>query len=92
MFIDLERDGPEQALGDGEVDLVFDLLGGEVLAWSWSVVKPGGALVSVAEPPEATAPAARLRDTRVVFFVVEPTVRSWPSWRGGSTWARSVWW
>src|SRR5256886_5184423 len=34
-----------------DVDLVFDLVGGDTLVRSWQVVKPGGVLVSVASPP-----------------------------------------
>ena len=48
------------------VDLVFDTVGGELLARSAAVVREGGRLVSVAEDPPADAPV----DTR--YFVVEP--------------------
>ena len=43
-FVDVERDGWEIAVGP--VDLVYDIIGGDVLARSAAIVKPGGALVS----------------------------------------------
>ena len=50
----------------GQVDLVFDTAGGERLARSPAVLRPGGRLVSVAaEPPQAPGVDA-------VYFVVEP--------------------
>nr|WP_042185101.1 NADP-dependent oxidoreductase [Kibdelosporangium sp. MJ126-NF4]CEL16521.1 Quinone oxidoreductase [Kibdelosporangium sp. MJ126-NF4]CTQ90474.1 Quinone oxidoreductase (EC 1.6.5.5) [Kibdelosporangium sp. MJ126-NF4] len=51
----------------GEVDLVLDVLGGEVLERSAGVVRAGGTLVTIAEPPKV-----RPRDGRAIFFVVEP--------------------
>lgn len=63
-FLDLQRD----ALGDaGAVDVVFDVIGGDVLDRSAELVRPGGVLVSIAEPPRI-----RPDDGRAVFFVVEP--------------------
>jgi len=67
-FVDLERERFEDVVG--HVDLVFDLIGGEVLERSWSVLKPGGVLVSVVQDPGGSAPA-RCADARGVFFVVE---------------------
>ena len=66
-FVDLERAPFKRALG--AVDLVFDLVGGDLLQQSWSVVKPGGVLVSAVEPlrTDAAPPGAR-----GIFFVVEP--------------------
>ncbi|MFI9380750.1 NADP-dependent oxidoreductase [Kutzneria sp. NPDC052558] len=51
----------------GQVDLVFDVLGGEILDRSAALVRPGGTLVTIAAPP-TVKPA----DGRAVFFVVEP--------------------
>jgi NADPH:quinone reductase-like Zn-dependent oxidoreductase len=52
------------------VDLVFDTAGGERLAESPAVLRPGGRLVSVAaEPPREAAGA---RGITAVYFVVEP--------------------
>jgi len=67
-FIDVERERFEDVVG--QVDLVFDLVGGEVLERSWSVLKPGGVLVSVVEDPNESAQERR-SDARGVFFVVE---------------------
>jgi NADPH:quinone reductase-like Zn-dependent oxidoreductase len=63
-FIDLEKD-PELT-GAGQVDLVFDTVGGAVLERSAAVVRPGGTLVSVTAPP----PVAPV-DGRAVFFILE---------------------
>jgi len=63
-FVDLDQERLEYAVG--QIDVVFDTIGGDVLARSPAVVKPGGALVSVAMPP----PADR-EDIRTVFFIRE---------------------
>jgi NADPH:quinone reductase-like Zn-dependent oxidoreductase len=65
-FVDVERDGWETAVR--QVDLVYDLIGGDVLARSPAIVKPGGALVSVVAPP----PTDR-DDIRTVHFVRDPS-------------------
>ena len=62
-FLDLETEKLEDA---GEVDVVFDLIGGDILDRSAALVRAGGTLVAIAEPPK-TLP----RDGRAVFFVVE---------------------
>jgi NADPH:quinone reductase-like Zn-dependent oxidoreductase len=61
-FVDLEQDGWERAIG--QVDLVYDAIGGDVLARSPAIVKPGGAVVTVMNP----LPTDR-DDIRVVHFV-----------------------
>ncbi|HEY1391236.1 MAG TPA: NADP-dependent oxidoreductase [Ktedonobacterales bacterium] len=53
-----------------DVDVVFDTVGGETLARSWQVVKPGGALVSVVSP--LSGKPVR-EDIRYVYFIVEPS-------------------
>ncbi len=63
-FLDLERDRLEDV---GEVDVVFDVLGGEILDRSAQLVRPGGALVTIAEPPRVHPV-----DSRAIFFIVEP--------------------
>ncbi|OBK40646.1 NADPH:quinone reductase [Mycobacterium sp. 1245111.1] len=63
-FLDLQRDRLEEV---GHVDVVFDVLGGETLSRSAQLVRPGGVLVTIAEPPEVQP-----EDGRAVFFVVEP--------------------
>ncbi|WP_328673278.1 NADP-dependent oxidoreductase [Streptomyces sp. NBC_00328] len=51
-----------------DADVVFDTVGGDTQARSWEVLRPGGVLVSVVEPPAPPEGA----DARAVFFVVEP--------------------
>ena len=63
-FLDLEHDRLEDV---GEVDVVFDVIGGEILDRSAKLVRAGGALVTIAAPPRV-----RPTDARAVFFVVEP--------------------
>ncbi len=65
-YVDVEQDGWETAVG--QVDLVFDTIGGDVLARSSATVRPGGALVSVMAPP----PNDR-DDIRTVHFVRDPS-------------------
>jgi NADPH:quinone reductase-like Zn-dependent oxidoreductase len=62
-FLDLENDAVESA---GEVDLVFDVIGGEVQQQSARLIKRGGTLVSVVGPVET-----RPTDGLAVDFVVE---------------------
>jgi NADPH:quinone reductase-like Zn-dependent oxidoreductase len=64
VFVDLDRDRLESI---GEVDMVFDVLGGEILQRSATLVCPGGALVTIAEPPRVQPD-----NGRAIFFVVEP--------------------
>ncbi|MFV8048100.1 NADP-dependent oxidoreductase [Mycobacterium sp. 48b] len=64
VFVALERGWPDAV---GQVDVVFDVIGGEILDLSAKSVRPGGTLVTIAEPPRVQ-PA----DARAVFFVVEP--------------------
>src|SRR5436190_7653002 len=62
-FVDLESDALEDV---GGVDLVFDVLGGDIQKRSASLIRPGGTLVTVVGPPEA-----RPVDGLAVDFVVE---------------------
>src|SRR5580693_8370416 len=64
-FIALDEDRLEDAAG--QADLVFDMVGGEVLARSTALLKPGGALISVVS---WEFPADR-DDIRKVFFIQE---------------------
>jgi NADPH:quinone reductase-like Zn-dependent oxidoreductase len=66
-FIDAEQDSVATAAKG--VDLVFDLVGGDVLGRAWALVHAGGRVVSVVEDP-ASRPGART-DAGGVFFVVE---------------------
>jgi NADPH:quinone reductase-like Zn-dependent oxidoreductase len=63
-FLDLRHDRLEDV---GPVHVVFDVIGGEILDRSATLVRSGGVLVTIAEPPRV-----RPDDGRAVFFVVEP--------------------
>ncbi|MGN7722338.1 NADP-dependent oxidoreductase [Chitinophaga sp. 22620] len=63
-FVDLENDALEDV---GGVDLVFDVLGGEIVKRSAGVIRAGGTLVTIAGPTEAR-PAGGL----TIDFVVVP--------------------
>jgi NADPH:quinone reductase-like Zn-dependent oxidoreductase len=62
-FVDLENDALEDV---GGVDLVFDVIGGDIQKRSTSLIRAGGTLVTVVGPPEA-----RPADGLAVDFVVE---------------------
>jgi NADPH:quinone reductase-like Zn-dependent oxidoreductase len=62
-FVDLDNDALEDV---GGVDLVFDVIGGDVGKLSTGLVRAGGMLVTIAGPPEA-----RPGDGLAVDFVVE---------------------
>jgi NADPH:quinone reductase-like Zn-dependent oxidoreductase len=63
-FLDLDSDALEDV---GEVDLVFDVLGGDIAKRSAGVIRCGGTLVTVTGPTDA-----RPTDGRTIDFVVEP--------------------
>ena len=63
-FLDLETGRLDDA---GEVDVVFDVIGGDILDRSAGLVRAGGTLVTIAQPP-----TVRPKDGRALFFVVEP--------------------
>lgn len=63
-FVDLEHDRLEDI---GGVDMVFDVLGGEILDRSTRLVRPGGTVVTIVEPPRLKPESGR-----AVFFIVEP--------------------
>src|SRR5438105_3857850 len=62
-FVDLENDALEDV---GSVDLVFDVIGGDIQKRSAGVIRAGGTLVTIVGPAEA-GPA----DGREIDFVVE---------------------
>jgi NADPH:quinone reductase-like Zn-dependent oxidoreductase len=62
-FLDLDGEDLEEI---GGVDLVFDVIGGDVQRRSARIIRPGGTLVSVVGPA-----AARPDDGLAVDFVVE---------------------
>ena len=53
-----------------DIDLVFDLVGGETQQRSWDVIKPGGVLVSTLGEPSQEEAAKR--DVRAMRFLAEP--------------------
>ncbi|MFI7426758.1 NADP-dependent oxidoreductase [Micromonospora sp. NPDC049836] len=63
-FLDLDADELRHA---GEVDLVLDVIGGDILTRSTELVRPGGTVVTIAAPPTVQPTGGR-----AVFFVVEP--------------------
>jgi NADPH:quinone reductase-like Zn-dependent oxidoreductase len=62
-FVDLDNDALEDV---GGVDLVFDVIGGDIGKRSAGLIRAGGTLVSIVGPPEA-----RPADGLAVDFVVE---------------------
>ena len=62
-FVDLGNEAVEDV---GEVDLVFDVIGGDIQKRSAGLIRAGGTLVTVVGPPEA-----RPDDGLAVDFVVE---------------------
>ena len=62
-FVDLENDALEDV---GEVDLVFDVIGGDIQKRSAHLIRARGTLVTVVAPPEA-----RPADGLAIDFVVE---------------------
>jgi NADPH:quinone reductase-like Zn-dependent oxidoreductase len=62
-FIDLDNDALEDV---GGVDLVFDVIGGDIQKRSARLIRAGGTLVTVVGPPEA-----RPADGLAIDFVVE---------------------
>ncbi|MET4621650.1 NADPH:quinone reductase-like Zn-dependent oxidoreductase [Arthrobacter sp. 2762] len=62
-FVDLANDTLQDITG---VDLVFDVIGGDIQKQSAALIRPGGTLVSITGPVEA-----RPRDGLAVDFVVE---------------------
>ncbi len=66
--IDYRGEPFEQQVAD--VDLVFDLIGGETQERSWSVLKPGGALISTLTQPSADR--ARERQARAERYTAQP--------------------
>jgi len=63
-FVDLDHDALEDV---GKVDMVFDVLGGDIAKRSAALVRTGGTLVTITGPTEAR-PSGGL----TIDFVVEP--------------------
>jgi NADPH:quinone reductase-like Zn-dependent oxidoreductase len=67
-FVDLQADRLEDV---GEVDLAFDVIGGQVLERSATLVRTGGTLVTIGGPPNV-----RPADGRAIFLPSSRTGRS----------------
>jgi NADPH:quinone reductase-like Zn-dependent oxidoreductase len=63
-FVDLDTDALENA---GGVDLVFDVLGGDIAKRTARVIRAGGTLVTITGPTDA-----RPTDGRTIDFIVVP--------------------
>jgi NADPH:quinone reductase-like Zn-dependent oxidoreductase len=63
-FIDLANEDLEDA---GQVDVVLDVIGGDVRDRSTAMLRPGGTLVTIVSPPQIQPAGGR-----AIFFVVEP--------------------
>jgi NADPH:quinone reductase-like Zn-dependent oxidoreductase len=68
-FIDYHKTKFEEAVRD--VDVVFDTVGGETQERSWKVLKPGGVLVSIVQPPSEQS--AKAHHVRGVFMRQDAT-------------------
>jgi NADPH:quinone reductase-like Zn-dependent oxidoreductase len=62
-FVDLDNDALEDV---GVIDLVFDVIGGDIQKQSTRLIRPGGTLLSVVGPP-----LSRPANGRAIDFVVE---------------------
>ena len=69
-FVALDEEGLQDTVG--RADLVFDTIGGEVLADSPALLKPGGTLVSV----RAAAPPPAIRDDITTVFFIQQSSRA----------------
>jgi len=68
-FIDYHQTKFEEAVRD--VDVVFDTIGGETQERSWEVLKKGGVLVSIVQPPSEQS--AKAHNVRGVFMREDAT-------------------
>src|SRR6202007_2203864 len=78
-FVDLDNDALEDV---GEVDLVFDVIGGDIGKRSAGVIRAGGTLVSIAGPTEARpahglAAALLVGPDRAPLTEVVPRLPEW---------------
>jgi alcohol dehydrogenase len=76
VVVDYSRERFEDRLS--EYDCAFDLIGGETLARLWSVLKPGGRVVSIAgmpEPVTARKDLGRGIGLAALFWIVSLTSR-----------------
>ena len=72
-FLDLENDPLEDV---GEVDLVFDVIGGDIQKRSAALIRAGGTLVTVVGPAEVAARRWHCRSTSLSSPIAPNWVRS----------------
>jgi NADPH:quinone reductase-like Zn-dependent oxidoreductase len=65
-FVEVDGDGFDAAVRSA--DVVYDIIGGDVLARSVAIAKPGAAVVSIMAPMESDR-----TDIRAVFFIRDPS-------------------
>lgn len=66
--VDYAIPGYDETIRD--CDVVLDTVGGETLAQSWRMLKPGGLLISIVDEPSEEQ--AKALGVRALYFVVEP--------------------
>jgi NADPH:quinone reductase-like Zn-dependent oxidoreductase len=66
QVIDYREQAFDEVLSD--IDVVFDCVGGDTLRRSWSVLRDGGRLITIAADSEGTQDDR----TKAAFFIVEP--------------------
>jgi alcohol dehydrogenase len=75
--------------GDERYDIVFDTLGGTTTSESFTLLKPGGAVVSVAGPPDrwfASQIDAGPIKSLILWVAAMPMI--WRAWRSGTRYFR----
>jgi NADPH:quinone reductase-like Zn-dependent oxidoreductase len=68
LIIDYKKDRFEDMVKD--IDLVYDLIGGDTQKRSWAVLKNGGAMISTLQKPDEAQ--AKARNIRVAHYMAEP--------------------
>jgi NADPH:quinone reductase-like Zn-dependent oxidoreductase len=68
-IIDYQKERFEEATGD--IDLVIDTIGGETRERSWSLLRPGGTMISLVGPVSRVKAAEY--GVSAVFFIVRPS-------------------
>lgn len=68
VFIDYKKQDFESELDD--YDIVFDTMGGEIQEKSFNVLKKGGIIVSITNPPSEEL--AKTKEVRTGYFFLEP--------------------
>ncbi len=69
QVIDYQKQNFSETLQD--IDVVFDTLGGDIQDASWTVLKPGGILVSIVSPPSEDK--AKEFNVRSAFVFIQPS-------------------